>query len=222
MAPFATRRQTARNGGTMVVVSDRRATVVGWLKLILPLAAIGLLSTLFLVSERIDPSRAFTFAQVDVEALAREQRIDMPRYAGMTEDGAALMITARDVRSDPLAERRIAARELIVVIETPDGAQNRILADFGQIDRGEDALRLSGNVSMTTAAGYVVESEALFARLDRTYLESPSAVTTQMPGAMLDAGAMRLTLEPAAGEPGKYVLVFTGGVRMLYAPELKE
>jgi lipopolysaccharide export system protein LptC len=122
-----------------------------------------------------------------------------------------------------MVERRLAARDLVALVETPDGARNRILADFGEIDRGTEALRLNGNVTLTTTAGYVVSSDALFARLDRTYLESPGRVSTLMPGARLDAGGMRLSLvaDAASGE-GSYVLVFTGGVQMVYTPEFEE
>lgn len=209
----------------MAAPSDRRARIVGWLKLALPMAAIGLLSTLFLVSERVDPSRALPFARVDVEALAREPRIDMPRYAGMTEDGAALSVTARDVRSDVIGATRLTARDLVAVVETPDGATNQVTADLGEIDRQEDALRLAGNVRLTTGVGYVVSTEAMVARLDRTHLESPGPVTTQIPGGSLDAGTMRLSLDPAI--PGDdaartYVLVFSDGVRMLYSPGIEE
>lgn len=209
----------------MAAPSDSRTRIVGWLKLTLPMAAIGLLSTLFLVSERVDPSRALPFAQVDVEALAREPRIDMPRYAGMTEDGAALSVTARDVRSDPMGETRLTARDLVAVVETPDGATNQVTADLGEIDRTDDALRLAGNVRLTTGAGYVVSTEALVARLDRTHLESPGPVTTQITGGSLDAGTMRLTLDPAgagSASAGGYVLVFSDGVRMLYTPGYEE
>jgi len=208
----------------MAAVSDRRARVVGWLKLVMPLAAIGLLSTLFLVSNRVDPSRALPFAQVDVEALAREPRIDMPSYAGMTVDGAALMVTARDVRSDPMAERRLTARDLVATVETPDGALNRVFANEGEIDRPSEMLRLSGDVRLVAHAGYVVASEALVARLDRTHLESPGPVTGEMPGGHIAAGGMLLSLEQPQGEAGdgQYVLVFTRGVRMLYTPGFEE
>ena len=49
------------------------STVVSWAKIILPLVALGLLSTLFLFSRTPDPNRAIPFAAVDVEELAREQ-----------------------------------------------------------------------------------------------------------------------------------------------------
>ena len=35
--------------------ADRHTRVVGWLKVALPLAALAILSTLFLVARRIDP-----------------------------------------------------------------------------------------------------------------------------------------------------------------------
>lgn len=204
--------------------TDRRSQIVGWLKLVLPLAAIGLLSTLFLVSDRVDPSRALPFAQIDVEALAREPRIDMPRYAGMTDDGAAVVVIAREVRSDPMAERLLNARDLVATLETPDGATSQVFADIGEIDRTSEELRLTGNVRLATSAGQVIQSGHMVARLDRTHVQSPGPVTTEVPGGRLDAGAMLLSLEhdQFPGEDGAYVLVFTAGVRMLYTPGFED
>ncbi|MGB3251218.1 MAG: hypothetical protein WBB13_18855, partial [Tabrizicola sp.] len=69
---------------------DRHTRLVGWLKVALPLTALAILSTLFLVARRIDPEAALPYAEVDVEDLAREPRMTAPTYAGTTEDGAAL------------------------------------------------------------------------------------------------------------------------------------
>jgi lipopolysaccharide export system protein LptC len=77
---------------------DRHSRVVGWLKVALPLAALAILSTLFLLSDRIDPEDALPYAEVDVEELAREPRMTAPTYAGMTTDGAALSLTAVEAR----------------------------------------------------------------------------------------------------------------------------
>ena len=62
----------------------RRAALDGWsrlvaaLKVLLPLAALAILSTLFLVSNRINPEDALPYADVDVEARLREPRITAP------------------------------------------------------------------------------------------------------------------------------------------------
>ena len=78
---------------------DRHSRVVGWLKVALPLAALAILSTLFLLSDRIDPEDALPYAEVDVEDLAREPRMTAPTYAGMTTDGAALTLTATEAQT---------------------------------------------------------------------------------------------------------------------------
>jgi lipopolysaccharide export system protein LptC len=72
--------------------------VVAWLKIILPLTALGILSTLFLFSRTIDPSDAIPYATVDVEERAREPRVTAPAYAGVTSDGARLSMTAAEAR----------------------------------------------------------------------------------------------------------------------------
>ena len=82
--------------------ADRHTRVVGWLKVALPPAALAILSTLFLVARRIDPEAALPYAEVDVEDLAREPRMTAPTYAGLTSDGAALTLSAKEAR--PVAE----------------------------------------------------------------------------------------------------------------------
>ena len=54
---------------------DRHTRIVGWLKIGLPLAALAILSTLFLLSRRIEPADDLPFAQVELEDRARRQQI---------------------------------------------------------------------------------------------------------------------------------------------------
>ena len=72
---------------------DSHSRLVGWLKVALPLTALALLSTLFLVARKIDPEAALPYAEVDVAERIREPRMTAPTYAGVTEDGATLTIT---------------------------------------------------------------------------------------------------------------------------------
>lgn len=208
----------------MAAVDRSRRAVLAGLKLVLPLLALGLLSTLFLVSERIDPSRALPFARVDVEDLARDPRVEAPRFAGVTADGGALIVTAQSVRSDARDDsaRLFAARDLIAVLTTPDGGVNEMQADTGVIDRRSETLDLSGAVRLQAAAGYEVISDHLHARLDRTYLASPGPVIATGPGVSIAAGGMRLLHRPDAQTDGSYELVFTQGVRLLYDPRNEE
>jgi lipopolysaccharide export system protein LptC len=62
----------------MAAAIDGYSRLVAWLKIILPLIALGILATLFLVSRTIDPSQTIPYADVDVQDLARNQRVGAP------------------------------------------------------------------------------------------------------------------------------------------------
>ncbi len=198
-----------------VARADRHTRVVGWLKVVLPLTALAILSTLFLVARRIDPEAALPYAEVDVEDLAREPRMTAPTYAGTTEDGASLTLTADEAR--PAAEGSPArAAGLRLDLATPDGGTTELLAADARMDDSLRQLLLSGGVTLTTSTGYRLETAEVAAKLDRTGLESRSEVVATGPAGEIRADGMVLSQDSRT--PGGYVLVFNGGVRLVYQP----
>lgn len=195
--------------------ADTHTRVVGWLKVVLPLAALAILSTLFLVARRIDPEAALPYAEVDVQGLAREPRMTAPTYAGTTEDGSALTLSAAEAR--PAAEGApVAAAGLRLALDTPDGARTEVLAGRAVMSDATREVILSGGVTVSTSSGYRLETAELAAKLDRTGLESRSPVTAT--GPVGDIRADRMVLSQDARTPGAYVLVFNGAVRLVYQP----
>lgn len=195
--------------------ADRHTRVVGWLKVALPLIALVILSTLFLVARRIDPEAALPYAEVDVEDLAREPRMTAPTYAGTTADGAALTLSADEAR--PAADGSPAqAAGLRLDLATPDGGQTELLAVDARMDDTAKELVLSGGVIVTTSTGYRLETAEVAARLDRTGLESRAPVKATGPAGEITAEGMVLSQDNRT--PGAYVLVFKGGVRLIYQP----
>jgi lipopolysaccharide export system protein LptC len=194
---------------------DRHTRVVGWLKVALPLAALAVLATLFLLADRIDPEAALPYAEVDVEGLAREPRMTAPTYAGTTSDGGALTLSATEAR--PAAEGTPAeAQGLRLQLDTPDGAATNLTAATAELDNASRVIVLSGGVVVTTSSGYRVETAEMTAKLDRSGLDSQTPVTAQGPAGDLSAGGMTLSQDNRT--PGDYVLVFNGGVRLVYRP----
>lgn len=194
---------------------DRHTRLVAWLKIALPLTALAILSTLFLVARRIDPEAALPYAEVDVEDLAREPRMTAPTYAGTTEDGAALTLSADEAR--PEAEGTPAkAAGLRLELATPDGGRTELLAAEAVIDDATRQVLLSGGVTLTTATGYRLETAEVAAKLDRTGLESRTPVVATGPAGNIQADGMVLSQDNQT--PGAYVLVFKGGVRLVYQP----
>lgn len=194
---------------------DRHTRLVGWLKVILPLTALAILSTLFLVARRVDPEAALPYAEVDVEDLAREPRMTAPTYAGTTEDGAALTLSASEAR--PAADGTPAkAAGLRLELATPDGGQTELLAAEAVMDDASRQVLLSGGVVLTTSSGYRLETAEVTAKLDRTGLESRSPVLATGPAGKIRAESMVLSQDNRT--PGAYVLVFKGDVRLVYQP----
>jgi lipopolysaccharide export system protein LptC len=195
--------------------ADTHTRVVGWLKVALPLAALAILSTLFLVARRIDPEAALPYAEVDVRDLAREPRMTAPTYAGTTSDGAALTLSADEARpaSD---ESSAAAAGLRLDLATPDGGRTELVAAQARMDDTARQVVLSGGVVLTTSTGYRLETAEITAKLDRTGLESRSAVKAVGPAGEITADGMSLSQDNRT--PGDYVLVFKGSVRLIYQP----
>ncbi|MDP3339096.1 LPS export ABC transporter periplasmic protein LptC [Frigidibacter sp.] len=198
----------------MAAHDNIHSRLVAWLKVILPLAALALLSTMFLVSRGIAPEDALPYSEVDVEELAREPRLTAPRYSGVTLDGAALSVTAEVARPDVGGAGQASATALTARLETPDGITTDIAASDGQLDTAAGLLMLTGDVQIAASSGYAITTGALTAALDQTLLTSPGAVVATAPMGRIDAGAMRMT-----SQDGDYVLVFNGGVKLVYEPK---
>jgi lipopolysaccharide export system protein LptC len=197
------------------VAADRHTRVVTWLKVALPLLALAVLATLFLLADRIDPEAALPYAEVDVADRAEEPRMTSPSYAGTTTDGASLALTADEAR--PAAPDAPAqATGLVLVLETPDGRRTELRSAVAKIDQAAQQVILSGGVTISTETGYRMEIPEVLARMDRSGLESRGAVTATGPAGNLQSGGMTLSQDLEA--PGAYVLVFNQGVRLIYQP----
>ncbi|MGB8812416.1 MAG: LPS export ABC transporter periplasmic protein LptC [Paracoccaceae bacterium] len=202
---------------TMTLRDNLHSKTVAWLKILLPLAALIILSTLFLVSRTIDPSDAIPYADVDVADRVREPRMTAPTYAGVTADGASLTVTADQARPDAGDGAGSTATALRADLQTPDGATTAITAADGRLDTAARLFTLSGGVKITTSSGYAITADTLTTALDQTEVISNSAVTAIGPLGQISAGSMVLTED--ATIPGSYDLVFKNHVKLIYQPQ---
>lgn len=199
----------------MTAYDNAYSRLVAWLKILLPLAALAILSTLFLFSRQIGTEGALPYAKVDVDRLVREPQMTAPEFSGTTEDGAGLSISASVARPEPGNPDVVTGEDLSALLQTPDGGQTTLTAPRGRIDATAREAVFSGGVQLRNSSGYRVEADTLRSALDRTSVESPGPVTAEGPIGRLNAGAMTLdTGETGAG----YVLVFKNRVELIYEP----
>lgn len=192
------------------------STAVAWLKVALPLLALAVLSTLFLFSRTIDPSDAIPFAEVDIEDRVREPRLTNPTWAGVTDDGAALTISASEARPEQGNVTGASAAAIVADLLAPDGSKTRLVAARGVLNTADNALEVDGGVTITTSAGYELRTEAMTAALDQTSLISDTDVEGDSPVGKVTAGAMEV--RQADDGSGAYVLILKNGVKLLYDP----
>jgi lipopolysaccharide export system protein LptC len=200
----------------MLRYDNFHSALVAWLKVLLPLIALGILSTLFLVTRTIDPENAIPFAEVDLDERAREPRLTQPTWAGVTEDGASLTVHATEARPGAEGGADPTAKTVRARLETPGGGRTDIAAASATLNEARHEVTLSGGVTIITSTGYAVETPGLRARLDRTGAESEGPVTGTGPAGKIAAGGLRITADPQA--EGSYQLVFDKGVRLVYDP----
>ncbi|MCC6864181.1 MAG: LPS export ABC transporter periplasmic protein LptC [Rhodobacteraceae bacterium] len=196
---------------------DGRSRTVGWLKVTLPLIALGLLSTLFLVSNRIDPDTAVRSSQVDVESRLREPRLTNPTYAGTTTDGSAITIQATEARSAQKTGAPSTTMDVTASITTLAGARTDLRSDKALFNDEKNVLHLTGNVQIADTKGYRLSTETLDANLSRTEYASPGPVKGTGPIGQITANSMALISNPNAD--GSYLLVFNGRVKLIYQPQ---
>ncbi|MGO4914535.1 hypothetical protein [Pseudogemmobacter sp. W21_MBD1_M6] len=190
---------------------------VAWVKIILPLVALGLLSTMFLLSRKVDQSDVIPFSTVDVDQIAREQRIGSPRYSGVTLDGAAVSVGADTAKPDPDNSQIVTGTKMTARIQTKEGVEFDLKALNGIINTSIESITLQGDVEMLTSTGYVIQTDGINAKLGVGSLTSNSSVSATGPLGTLDAGSMSLTT--ITGTDGEYLLVFKDGVKLVYDPK---
>ena len=198
----------------MPVFDNPHSRLVFWLKIVLPLAALAILSTIFLFSRATGPEELIPFSEADVEVLARAKRLGQAENSGMTSDGASL--TIRAARARPGIGTGVAtAEDLSATYARDSGFRADLTAREGRVDDASGELTLTGAVHIVTSTGFLVDTERLIAALNRTRMTAPQDVAAEAPFGKIDAGSMTLD---RTGPEGTEVLVFNKGVRLLYQP----
>jgi lipopolysaccharide export system protein LptC len=196
--------------------ADRYSRLVSWLKVLLPLLALGLLSTLFLLSRTVDPETAIPFADKEIQDRLREQVVTGPFYYGTTPEGDEIAFSAETLTTPEAEVGTNRAEKVDVVLDLAGGTQVKVTSDQGIFDIGEDRADLVGDVVITTSTGFRVTSDRMISQLSTLDVRSPGEVRSTGPFGTLDAGAMVLSSGPE--EEGTQ-LVFTNGVKLVYTPQ---
>lgn len=197
----------------MPLPDDLYSRFVAWSKILLPLGALALLSTLFLLARGTPPDSRIPYAEI--EEIAREPRVSDPEFAGIASDGSIFTVTARTMRPIPEREAAYAIDTLRVEVDAPDGSRIDMTSGAGEVDTAAREAWLTGLTRVTSSSGFVMETAGLHADMESGEIRSLGPVEAQAPFGTLAAGSL-LVIVPE-GEPAQE-MVFNEGVRLVYLP----
>lgn len=188
--------------------------LVGWAKIILPLCALALLSTLFLFARGAND--AANIDLTEISEIAREQRVSAPEFSGMTNTGAVVFVNAKAARPDLERPDTINADDMRLRMDNPDGTYLEVNAVKGEVDGRAQIARFLGLARLETSNGYALETNGLVAELETGTVTSDGLLEIRAPFGTLVAG--KVTFQTSSADAGQQML-FTDGVRLLYTPQ---
>lgn len=190
---------------------------VAWAKIILPLMALGLLSTLFLFSRGIDTGESLPFTEIELEERARDSRITAPEFAGVTEGGAAITVSAEIARPSDTDSDALDASDLRAIIETPDQLRIDVHSVDGRMNGRAGEVFLHGGVEIETSTGYQIMSQTFLANIPDSTVLAGGGIRASGPLGSFHADEM--SLRPGTEQNAGYLLVFNGRVKLIYLPQ---
>lgn len=196
------------------MVDNFHSRLVGWTKIILPLMALALLSTLFLFAKGSNDGTEIPFARLN--ELARDQRISEPEFSGVAGDGSIIEIAAQSAqpKDGNLDYLSVTAPQLS--LDAVDGTSLRIIAGEGIINSAAKQATLTGLARLETSSGYLMETQGLLADLESGVIESLGPLEIHAPFGQITAGHIAIMI---GSENTGQQMYFTKGVRMLYTPQ---
>ncbi|MGI3169649.1 hypothetical protein ACRARG_10875 [Pseudooceanicola sp. C21-150M6] len=200
----------------MAFANDGYSRLIQWLKILLPIAALALLSTVFLLSRTNDATETLPYADIETGPNGLVERILEPSFAGSTEDGDLISFRADVARPTGEGIGNLEAENVVADIELRAGNSISFTADLAMVDQPSAEARLRGDVRITSSVGYQVETEELRTGLDSIRASTEGEIRGTGPVGTFRAGQMLLT---AGDDGGDVQMVFTNGVKLVYTPQ---
>ena len=188
------------------------------LKIVLPLIAMAMLASLFLLSRsQTDTPAALPFSASDLDARIREQRISGPIYNGTNAAGDDISLSAGKIIPQITPDSMGQMTDLAIKVATAAGTEFGILAQLGEYDSKTTNVSLRGRVDLTTSSGYQVTSPSVTFDPRHSNLIAQGPIAGHGPNMTLTAGKLEISRPP---ETESLQIRFTQGIKViLNAPQ---
>lgn len=199
-----------------VARKDRHSTVVRILRWVLPVVALLLLASIFLLSNSSKVRQGLIIADSKLAELAIGQKITNPNFSGVTKSGDAFSISADWALPDAPSPEKIELNAPRTTIDFQNGRRLETNAGSGLLNLNSSEATLSNEVDVMTSNGYRAHSTALLLNFETGNVYSIGPVNAEGPIGTIEAGSMTLLQNLDQNPAGNAVLMFNNGVKLVY------
>jgi lipopolysaccharide export system protein LptC len=195
---------------------DPYSRLVAILKIGLPLLALVLLASMFLVTAEDDFEGGIAFTEADLDQLGQGLQITEPVLTGMTRAEDPFRFTAAVVRPDAAPPTRAEIERLQGRIDFLGGPSVEVAAPEAVLDLETERMVASGRVTVETDDGYTLTADRMEIDLVDGTLLAEGEVDGVGPMGTIASETLRVV--PAEGGDEHRVFSFGNGVRLVYNP----
>ena len=188
LAAYQQARQTRRASRQLAI----RSTIIRWVRLILPLIAVGVIGILFAWPQLQKVSRSLP-QEKNTQApqiISRNELIN-PRFESRDSENRPFTVTAKRAQQS-------ANNSDTIILERPMadmtlGEKNWVAAeaDNGEFHQKEETLLLTGDVRLFHDAGYELKTTKLLVNMGAQTATTDQSVSIRGPAGTIDATGMQ-------------------------------
>ncbi len=197
---------------------DGHSRMVQFFKVLLPLVAILMLSTVFLLSRSIETNVTVPFSQQDIDERLADQVVTQPNYRGTTRKGEEVQIEATRAMQGTEGSAPTAA-EFRGRMGLSNGGVITLDSNTGVIRPDKNTATFVGDVVITSTDGTEITTDLLNTALDEIRGNTPGQVNGTGIIGNFSAGRMTFGTEK---KDGPVHIIFTDGVKLIYEPQKAE
>ena len=193
---------------------DSYSAFVVWVKTLLPILALGMLSTIFLFSGRVDVTQSLPYAKLNIAEIVREQRITKPYFYGVSDNGTEITLSAAYASSDTQNSNILNITDLSIILTSEQAKTVRITAGLGVLDATKQKAMVSKDVYLTAMQGFSLKTNSLTVDLKQGVVTADTVFQSVTALGTIDARNMIVKMIANDQQ-----IIFTNGVRLIYYPK---
>mgnify|MGYP001092648953 CR=1 FL=1 len=194
---------------------DGYSALVAWLKTLLPIVALGLLSTIFLFSGRVDVTQSLPYTEHNIAEIVREQRITRPYFTGIASNGTEIALSAAYASPQIENAHILEITDLSVVLRSTSDRMVQVTAGQGALDSTRQTAQISTDVHIAALPDFWVTTEALDMNFNQGFISAKGGFQGVTSLGAITAGEMHLQMTADDQQ-----IVFLNDVRLVYSPKL--